>query len=119
VGRPNPAVVCLFLSLARRGIRSAILSNTPRDIWQLLAGRHEWMSAADITTLSFAVGNAKPERSIFVRCLSDLDVAPSQALFIDDRPENVEAAKALGLRALHYRTPQDLERWVTDALCER
>jgi putative hydrolase of the HAD superfamily len=27
-GRPNPAVVCLFLSLARRGIRSAILCNT-------------------------------------------------------------------------------------------
>jgi len=65
----------------------------PREILQLLQRRHAWIAAADVTTLSFALGAAKPDPAIYHRCLEDLAVEPARALFVDDRFENVEAAE--------------------------
>jgi FMN phosphatase YigB (HAD superfamily) len=31
---------------------------------------------------------------------------PSQAVFVDDFPHNVEGAQAAGLQAIHFRTPE-------------
>jgi putative hydrolase of the HAD superfamily len=50
----------------------------------------------DILT-SAAMGVQKPEPEIFRRALARFGVAPHEALFTDDRPENVEGAIAAGL----------------------
>lgn len=115
-GRANTPVVRLFTSVAARGARAAILSNMPWDIWHLLERRLAWIAAADVTTLSFAVGTAKPDPGIYHRCLEDLAVAPSRALFVDDRVENVEAAEEVGIRSLLYRTPNALKAWLELAI---
>ena len=104
-GRANRAVVDLLVALAASGTRVAILSNTPNDVWRVQEERHAWLSAVHVRTLSFAGGSLKPEQSIFRRCLSDLGAAPAETFFVDDRAENVETARALGLRACLYRTP--------------
>ncbi len=42
----------------------------------------------------------------------DIGVPPADILFLDDTLENVEGARAAGLRAVHVKGPQD----VRDAL---
>ena len=106
----------LFAALAARGTRIASLSNTPREIWQLLERRHSWIAAVDVTTLSFAVGTAKPDPAIYHRSLEDLAVEPARALFVDDWFENVEAAENVGIRSLLDRTPKALKRWLGQAI---
>lgn len=56
---------------------------------------------------SFQEGLIKPEKEIYTRLLERYDLDPSHGLMIDDRLENVIAARACGLQAhLH----QDVER---------
>jgi len=51
---------------------------------------------------------AKPEAAIFHACLKTVHSEPADCLFIDDRAENVEAARALGLQALKFESIQQL-----------
>lgn len=115
-GRANQPVVREFLRLQAAGVRTAILSNTPRDVWEQLARKHGWFASADVRTLSFEVGEVKPEPRIYLQCLRDLGVAPSEAWFVDDRVDFVDGAQRLGVTALHYTSSRALAAWVERAL---
>ena len=52
----------------------------------------------------FGVG--KPEPAIFLRSAERLGLPPAEILFIDDKAANAEAARAVGMDALHYGGPQ-------------
>lgn len=97
--RPSRMMVRLLLDLRAAGVPTAILSNVPADIWHCLRERHGWLHAPAVATVSFQAGAVKPEPAIYHRCLAALGVGPGQALFVDDRAENVAAARRLGLRA--------------------
>ncbi|MFF4804881.1 HAD family hydrolase [Streptomyces sp. NPDC001351] len=65
---------------------------------------------ADEVVNSARVGLAKPDPRIY-RLAADLaGVRPERCLFIDDTEENTEAATALGMQPVHFRTAADLER---------
>ncbi|RPF33981.1 HAD family hydrolase [Streptomyces sp. TLI_185] len=65
---------------------------------------------ADEVVNSARVGLAKPDPRIY-RLAADLaGVRPERCLFVDDTEENTEAAAALGMQPVHFRTAQDLER---------
>ena len=63
---------------------------------------------ADDVVSSARVGVAKPDRRIYEIAVERAGVAAERCLFIDDRLPNVEAARALGMTGLHYRTVGDL-----------
>ena len=56
---------------------------------------------------SFQMGLRKPDAEIFKRVLAEEGLSPSEILFIDDLPENTEAADRLGFRTelIHERNP--------------
>ena len=49
----------------------------------------------------------KPQPEIYLDAVQGLGIEPSEALFLDDRPDNIEGAQAVGLRALLYSTWED------------
>jgi len=53
---------------------------------------------------------AKPDPRCYRLCLSELQVAPETALFIDDLAQNVAGAKEAGLLAHHHTTPEALRQ---------
>jgi putative hydrolase of the HAD superfamily len=63
---------------------------------------------ADDVVSSARVGVAKPDRRIYEIAVERAGVVAERCLFIDDRLPNVEAARALGMTGLHYRTFGDL-----------
>ncbi|MFJ2393039.1 MULTISPECIES: HAD family hydrolase [unclassified Streptomyces] len=65
---------------------------------------------ADHVVSSARVGIAKPDRRIYDIAVERAGVPAERCLFVDDTLENVEAAAALGMRAVHYRGPEDLRR---------
>lgn len=64
--------------------------------------------------MSYQMKLAKPEMAIYQTVISELKVAPEECFFIDDRRENVVAAKKLGIRSHRFRNiarlRQDLQR---------
>ena len=58
--------------------------------------------------VSFKMGKRKPELAIYQQVISEQHLDPQQTLFIDDRIENIEAAKACGLQTLHKPQSEEL-----------
>lgn len=59
---------------------------------------------------SYEVHARKPERKIFSVAVRRAGVKFGEAIFLDDRPENIVAAKRLGIKAFVYKNPAQLVR---------
>ena len=56
----------------------------------------------DDAVYSYRVKHSKPGREIFLVAARQFQVAPAETIFIDDLPQNIEMALALGFRAIQY-----------------
>jgi glucose-1-phosphatase len=57
---------------------------------------------------SHLVNKRKPEAEIFVQVLQERSFDPAETLFLDDNPDNVTAAKALGIQTLLVGHPRQV-----------
>ena len=101
--RLDPQAVPLLEALRGRGIKTAIVSNTPwgspADAWRAELTRHGLLDKVDATVFCMDVGWRKPHRAPFDRALSLLEVAPADALFVgDDHRWDIVGAQNAGLR---------------------
>jgi putative hydrolase of the HAD superfamily len=115
--RLDPQAVPVLEALRGRGIKTAIVSNTPwgspADAWRAELTRHGLLDKVDATVFCMDVGWRKPHRAPFDRALSLLDVAPADALFVgDDHRWDIVGAQNAGLR------PVLLESVVPKSRCE-
>ena len=100
----NEPMLELMRTLREHGHRMAILTNNVRE-WEPL-----WRSKLPVDEIfpvivdSAWVGMRKPDPAIYHLTLERLGVAPEASLFIDDNELNVEAARELGMRAVHFRS---------------
>jgi HAD superfamily hydrolase (TIGR01509 family) len=93
-------VWCLSNDVARWGaaIRASL------DIEHLLRG----------VIISSDVGVRKPDAGIYERLLEQVGYPATDLLFVDDRPRNVAAAAALGIRAVCFSTEYGYQRLATE-----
>jgi putative hydrolase of the HAD superfamily len=96
-----------FTELRARDIRSALVSNCSQHTRKLLNDLGV-APLADAVILSCEVGAVKPSPEIYLRALSDLEVAPSEAVMVDDQPSYCAGAQAAGVKAVQMIRP-DLE----------
>jgi glucose-1-phosphatase len=75
------------------------LSNTNSLQWRGMISHWPLSRYFEHRFLSFELGAVKPDREIYERVIKRLPVPPSNVLFLDDNPLNVEGARAAGLRA--------------------
>lgn len=105
--RPNRVMVQWARQLRQAGMRTAVLSNMPMDLRVYLTSAVEWLPQFDHMTFSCDVQLVKPKPEIYEHCLSGVGVAASDALFLDDRPENVAEARRLGIHTIEFTTPAE------------
>jgi epoxide hydrolase-like predicted phosphatase len=112
-------VVHKIRELKGRGLRLGLLTNNVKEF-----GDH-WRTMFPLEELfeevvdSSHVGMRKPEREIYALTCSRMGVEPGEAVFIDDNLDNVEAARAYGMEAVHFgENPWDALAEI-DAILER
>ena len=108
----RPEVIALMQQLRSHGERVVILSNTNRlhcDYWP--SQYPEVQQAADKLYLSQDMGMRKPEARIFQRVLEEEGVSAGDAVFFDDNLENIEAARQLGITAVHVTDAHVVPDW--------
>lgn len=88
--------------------RLALLSNIPQDITDHYLKCHKWLGIFEVRAFSSHIGYAKPQPEAYAWCLEELRVGPDQALFIDDRTENILAAEKAGIRGHLFKSPDTL-----------
>ncbi|HWE84587.1 MAG TPA: HAD family phosphatase [Terracidiphilus sp.] len=106
----NPVMVTWQRQLKERGLRTAILSNMGDSVLESIERTYAWIHNFDVLVWSFQLGMAKPEPAIYLETLKRLGTKPEETMFVDDRRVNIDAARALGLVAMEFTTPEGLRQ---------
>jgi putative hydrolase of the HAD superfamily len=104
----NPAMLAWQEQLKQRGLLTAILSNMGDNVLANIEREFAWIHRFDVLVWSFQLHMAKPDPAIYLHTLNELDVEPAEMLFLDDKIENIEAARALGIQAILFSTVERL-----------
>ncbi|MEU8636696.1 HAD-IA family hydrolase [Amycolatopsis sp. NPDC048633] len=102
--RLTEGVVAVLAELDATGVRLGCLSNDVSEWSKLLRERFGLGEYLTDWFISGDTGVRKPAPEAFTGLCRRLDVVPNRILLIDDRAENVSAARAAGLQALRYGT---------------
>jgi putative hydrolase of the HAD superfamily len=94
--------------LRAAGIGTGILSNMPTEVLQTVEERMDWVAEFRPQVYSCRLGLIKPEPAIYRALLAELAFPPQEVLFLDDRDENVRAARELGLQAERFESLQQI-----------
>jgi putative hydrolase of the HAD superfamily len=85
-----------------RGARTAMLSNGVVEIVGRLRSEQRLERWFDVVVASCEVGRCKPDPEIYRIRLERLGPATDATLFVDDRSENVQAARNIGMHTQHF-----------------
>ncbi len=86
----------------------AILSNTNPVHYEHVKGNNSIIGLFDYILLSYETGALKPDIEAYEKLMHATSKLPSQHLFIDDRIENINAAKEIGMDGIHYKSIKGL-----------
>jgi len=97
----EPGMEPVLRSLASR-YRTVFFSNTNAAHWAHVTAHYPALAHGHHAYLSHELSLTKPDPASFLRVLDLEGCAPADAIFIDDRAENVAAAIALGIDGIVF-----------------
>jgi putative hydrolase of the HAD superfamily len=101
-------VFFMAYSLRENGYRIGLLSNTEVPPMNFFSERA--YKVFDVTIFSCEVGITKPERGIYEITLNRLGVQPNEAIFIDDKEENIKGGEEIGINTILFKSPEELKK---------
>lgn len=107
---PIPGSIALMRVLAAEGVTVAVLTNNGFAVKQTRAALAPAVAllTGDRFLVSAEFGSRKPSPVVYERALARLGFSAAETVFVDDRPENVDGARAAGITALPFETPDRL-----------
>ena len=100
--------VKLAMNLKQKGYPIYVLSNFPGDQYDKYEKHNSFLQIFDDKIISGHVSLAKPDTKIYQLAIDKFHLAPERSLFIDDKIENIEGAKQLGIQTIHLQNPDEL-----------
>jgi putative hydrolase of the HAD superfamily len=106
-----------FMRGLRKQYKVGLISNAWSDLRPWIVSK-KFEDAFDAMTISAEARVAKPDPRIYRIALEELGVAPAESIFLDDFPENVAGARAVGMKAIRFSRPDqalaELNQILTD-----
>jgi epoxide hydrolase-like predicted phosphatase len=94
-----------FIRSLRPRYKTGVISNAWPDLRDFIV-ESKFDDAFDALVISAEVGVVKPEAKIYRLALKQLEVTAREAVFVDDAPANIEAARTLGMQGIRFRSPE-------------
>jgi len=110
----NQEIVDIMKNLKKKGLRVALLSNDSKLGETFRLKKVEQF--VDTIYSSATLHLRKPNPEIFKHVLQKENISPNEALFIDDRERNINAAQALGIKSILYKNPKQLVEELSEHL---
>ena len=113
----NEAALAYALELqARPGVTVGIISNTNEAHVMHLDRLVPELNEFELVMMSNEIGMEKPDPDVYALALELLGITADDALYVDDRPENVEGARAAGMAGIVHTgwavTRPQIEAWL-------
>lgn len=105
--RPYKETLALVNKLKKK-YKLGVLSNTIR-VCVTVNKKRGIFKDFDVLIFSCEVKCLKPQRKIYQIAAKRMKLPPKNLLFIDDKLENVRAARKLGMKAIHFKSFQQLK----------
>lgn len=108
LGGANAGTVAVLQELKERGLKVCALTNWSAETFPIARERFAFLAWFTRIVVSGEVGLAKPDPAIFKLALTQCGLIAGETVFIDDVALNVETARALGMDAILFQTPDQL-----------
>lgn len=82
-------------------VKVGILSNTNQLHFEYLRARMPVFDELEHVYASHEIGHRKPDADSFHYVLREMNVAANRTVFVDDLPDNIHAARTLGMHTVH------------------
>ena len=96
----QPLLTCID-RLRQQSMALGLLSNFSTDLRSML-GAQDLLRRFDHIAISAEIGAMKPDAAAYEAILGMLALPAAACVFIDDLPENVDAARALGMHGIVF-----------------
>lgn len=116
IGGPVPGMHDLVADLDSAGVPLFAITNFSHEFFPPF--RAEWTGLFDRFRDIVVSGDeklVKPDPAIYHLSLARFGLEPHEAVFIDDNEANVLAARALGIRSVHFQDVESTRRELADA----
>ena len=104
--------------LKKRGYRVYILSNYGKTTFQIAQKKFKFLQLVDGSVISYQIKHIKPEKEIYETLIQNYNIVPETAVFLDDLPQNTEAARQMGFHTItvtdHETAAEQLEALLKD-----
>lgn len=97
-------------ALHRHGFRTGILSNMPDAMAEGICAQFDWIANFDHAVWSYALKLRKPQPEIYQAAVEGLKTPAENILFLDDKPENIQAAEEAGMQGILYEDHDSFEQ---------
>lgn len=115
LGGPIEGTVDIFREIKEKAQhRTYALTNWQANLFDIALVRYDFLHWFDGRVVSGEEKTRKPFPEFYKRLLHRYNVAPSEALFIDDNLRNVKAAEDLGIASIHFQSPDQLRDQLRD-----
>ena len=98
----------LLHDLKAKGYRVLALSNWSSETFPLARPLYPILDEFEGILISGQEGLIKPDPAIYRLLCERYAVVPEQAVFLDDSLRNIEGARAFGMHAVQFRSPQQV-----------
>lgn len=116
-GPPIEGSIACLRALRRKGVPVFALSNFGVGSFAITEAHWPVLTEFDRRYISGQMKTAKPDAEIYAMVEADCGIDPGAMLFIDDKPENIAAARERGWRTHLFKGPEGLRtRLVEDGL---
>ena len=109
---PNKELLSLISKLSLK-YKIYGLVNAPFGWTELRRGIHGLDRYFNQVFVSYEIGVRKPDPKIFNYLLENTGLVPNECLFVDDKEENVLAAKQLGMEGHVFKSTDDFKEYLS------
>lgn len=108
---PVHDTVEIFRDLKKSGkYKLYALTNWQAGLFDIALVRYNFLHWFDGRVVSGEEKTRKPFPEFYQRLLDRYQVNPGEAIFIDDSLRNVKAAQQLGIKSIHFQSPDQLKK---------
>ena len=97
-----PYAVEWVKGLKERGYHLYILSNYAKYTYEKTSHKMEFLPYMDGVVFSYRCKLIKPEKEIYEYICKTYELKPEESVFLDDRKDNVEAARNMGMHGIVF-----------------
>jgi 2-haloacid dehalogenase len=115
IGGPIDGTVEILRALLAAGVPCYALTNMEAETYPLRRERYDFMRWFAGTVVSSHEHVAKPDPEIFHRLLERFGLTAAATLLIDDSRVNVDAARAVGMQAILFESPEQVRGQLVQA----